>query len=90
MAPTLELQRIAAAYPPEARHVPAYERETHMTETQQLAWLLRFDPEAAAEVLSAISAATSEGTSGDAAPSLSFPHSIPHRLQPPLTTGDQK
>ena len=46
-------QRIAAAYPPEARHTPAWERERYLTETQQLAWQIRFDPERAAEVLSA-------------------------------------
>lgn len=53
-------QRIAAAYPPEARHTPAWEREAYLTETQQLAWLLRFDPERAAEVLSASDAAAAQ------------------------------
>lgn len=48
-----EAQRIAATYPPEARHTPAWERTRYLTETQQLAWLIRFDPEQAAEVLSA-------------------------------------
>ena len=44
-------QHIAAAYPPEARHTPAWERERYLTETQQLARLIRFDPEAAARAL---------------------------------------
>lgn len=46
-------RRIAAAYPPEARHVPAWERHRYLSDTQHLAWMLRFDPDAAAEVLSA-------------------------------------
>lgn len=41
-------RRIAATYPPEARCVPRAEREAYLTETQQLAWLLRFHPKAAA------------------------------------------
>lgn len=48
-----EARRIAATYPPEAIHTPRWEREAYLTETQQLAWLIRFDPERAAEVLSA-------------------------------------
>lgn len=48
-----ELERIAAAYPPEAAHTPRWERETYMTELQQLAWIIRFDPDRAAEMLSA-------------------------------------
>lgn len=46
---TAAAQRIAAAYPPEAQHTPRWEREKYMTELQQLAWLIRFDPEAAAQ-----------------------------------------
>lgn len=41
-----ELERIAAAYPEEARAVSAWERERHFTPVQQAAWLLRFQPEA--------------------------------------------
>jgi hypothetical protein len=41
-----EIRRIAAAYPPEAKHTPRWEREKYMTELQQLAWLIRFDPDA--------------------------------------------
>ena len=43
-----EVRRIAAAYPPEAKHTPAWEREAHLTEMQQLAWCIRFDPDATA------------------------------------------
>lgn len=46
-------RRIAAAYPAGAVHTPRWEREAYLTETQQLAWLIRFDPAAAAEALSA-------------------------------------
>lgn len=53
MLDMIEVRRIAASYPPEARFVPVWERQEHLTEVQQLAWLLRFDPEAAAEVMSA-------------------------------------
>lgn len=42
-----ELERIAAAYPEDARFVPAWERERHFTPAQQAAWLLRFQPDAA-------------------------------------------
>lgn len=42
-----ELERIAAAYPEDARFVPVWERERHLTPLQQAAWLLRFQPEAA-------------------------------------------
>lgn len=52
-------RRIAASYPPEARCVPRAERGAYLTETQQLAWLLRFHPKAAAEVLSAAPAPAS-------------------------------
>lgn len=45
-----ELERIAAAYPEEARAVSPWERERHFTPAQQAAWLLRFQPEAAAEM----------------------------------------
>jgi hypothetical protein len=45
--------RIAASYPPEARHVPVWERHRYFSDAQHLAWMLRFDPEAAADVLSA-------------------------------------
>jgi len=78
MVPTPELYRIAAAYPPEARHVPAWERKAHMTETQQLAWLIRFDPEAAADALSAVysSEITKSGATGACNPYLT--HRIPH------------
>ena len=41
-----ELERIAAAYPEEARTVSAWERERHFTPLQQVAWLLRFQPQA--------------------------------------------
>lgn len=40
-----ELSRIAAAYPPEAKHTPRWEREMYLTDLQQLAWTLRFDPQ---------------------------------------------
>jgi len=46
-----EVRRIAAAYPPEAKHTPAWEREAHLSAIQQLAWLIRFDPENAALAL---------------------------------------
>lgn len=42
-----ELERIAAAYPEDARYVPAWERDRHFTPAQQAAWLLRFQPETA-------------------------------------------
>jgi len=42
-----EARRIAAAYPPEAKHTPRWEREAYLTDVQQLAWLMRFEPEAA-------------------------------------------
>ncbi len=48
-----EIQRIAAAYPPDAQHVTADERARHFTDAQNLAWLLRFAPDRAAEVMSA-------------------------------------
>ncbi|WP_022687189.1 hypothetical protein [Sphingomonas phyllosphaerae] len=37
-----EIERIAAAYPPEAAYVPAVERERFFTEAQQAGWRLRF------------------------------------------------
>lgn len=43
-----EAHRIAAAYPPEAQHTPREDREAHLTAVQQLAWLIRFDPDGAA------------------------------------------
>lgn len=48
-----EARRIAASYPSEARFVPEWERKRYFTEMQQLGWMLRFDPDAAEEVLSA-------------------------------------
>ncbi len=60
-----EARRIAAAYPPEARHTPAWERTRYLTETQQLAWLIRFDPEQAAEVLSASGADAEQASRSD-------------------------
>ena len=39
---TADIQRIAAAYPPEAAHTPADERERHFTTPQRLAWDARF------------------------------------------------
>lgn len=38
-----EIERIAAAYPPEAAYVPADERERFFTDAQQAAWRLRFE-----------------------------------------------
>ncbi len=43
----VELERIAAAYPEEARAVPVWERERHFTPMHQAAWLLRFQPQTA-------------------------------------------
>ena len=68
--------RIAAAYPPEARQTPAWERAAYLTETQQLAWLIRFDPARAAEVLSA-NASQSAEQSLSAQP---WARTIPHRI----------
>lgn len=48
-----EIRRIAAAYPKEAHAVSAWERERYFTPLQQAAWLLRFQPEAAAEMAEA-------------------------------------
>ena len=42
MTPLAELQRIAAAYPPEARHTPADDRERYFTPVQRRAWDMRF------------------------------------------------
>ena len=74
-----EAQRIAAAYPPEARHTPAWERARFLTETQQLAWLLRFDPEAAAEALSAEDTENRQGTSDLSQRDQIIPHNSHHR-----------
>jgi len=73
-----ELQRIAAAYPPEARYVPADERARHFTDTQHLAWLLRFDPERAAEVLSANDPVETSKIRADRIRPRSTSHRIPH------------
>lgn len=80
MALTHELQRIAASYPPEARCVPRAERETYLTETQQLAWLLRFHPKAAAaaEVLSAAPAPASAHIRADRVRPRAHPHRDTH------------
>ena len=52
-----EALRIAAAYPPEAAHTPASERERYFTPIQQAAWQMRFRPEGVtAEMLSASAA----------------------------------
>lgn len=37
-----EIERIARAYPPEARFTPAWERERYFTDAQSAAWELRF------------------------------------------------
>ncbi|WP_157225198.1 hypothetical protein [Sphingobium yanoikuyae] len=69
-----EARRIAAAYPPEARCVPRAERETYLTETQQLAWLLRFHPKEAAEVMSAFNAASPQPSRSDRRRPRALPH----------------
>ena len=76
MAPTPDLQRIAAAYPPEAQHTPRWEREAYLTEAQQLAWLIRFDPASAAEALSATAPKYAEQSLGE----LPWTRTIPHRI----------
>ncbi|EZP72352.1 hypothetical protein BV96_01785 [Sphingomonas paucimobilis] len=68
-------QRIAAAYPPEALHTPRWEREAYLTATQQLAWLIRFDPAAAAEALSATDTGDGAQIRGDRV----RPRFAPHR-----------
>ena len=73
-------QRIAAAYPPEAQHTPRWEREVYLTETQQLAWLIRFDPDAAAEVLSASASQSVEQSLGDQPWARTIPHRIDHHV----------
>lgn len=78
MALTHELQRIAASYPPEARCVPRSEREEYLTETQQLAWLLRFRPNEAAEALSAIAATTPTHIRADRVRPRAHPHRDSH------------
>lgn len=71
-------RRIAATYPPEARCVPRAEREAYLTETQQLAWLLRFHPKAAAEVLSATPAPASTHIRADRVRPRAHPHRDTH------------
>lgn len=39
---SLEIRRIARAYPPDARFAPAWERERFFTDAQRAAWDLRF------------------------------------------------
>ncbi len=78
MAPTPDLQRIAAAYPPEAQHTPRWEREAYLTETQQLAWLLRFHPKEAAEVLSASAAPAAAHIRADRVRPRAHPHRDTH------------
>lgn len=71
-------RRIAATYPPEARCVPRAEREAYLTETQQLAWLLRFHPKEAAEVLSAAPAPASTHIRADRVRPRAHPHRDTH------------
>lgn len=71
-------QRIAATYPPEAQHTPRWEREAYLNEMQQLAWLIRFDPERAAEVLSATASQSAEQSLGDQQWARTIPHRIDH------------
>jgi hypothetical protein len=71
-----DVQRIAAAYPAEAQHTPRWEREAYLTEAQQLAWLLRFDPAAAAEALSASASQSEQKLLGDQP----WVRTIPHRI----------
>lgn len=73
-----ELQRIAAAYPPEARHVPADERARHFTDAQHLAWLLRFDPERAAEAMSANGPADMQRNRADRTRPRASSNQVPH------------
>jgi hypothetical protein len=46
-----ELERIAAAYPEDARAVSTWDRERYFTPAQQAAWLLRFEPECCPDLL---------------------------------------
>lgn len=46
-----EVDRVAAAYPDDARYVPAWERERHFTPLQQAAGLLRSQPECCPEAV---------------------------------------
>lgn len=62
-----------------ARHVPAWEREAYLTETQQLAWLVRFDPKRAAEAMSAIDSRASTQNRVDRVRPRAVPHSENHR-----------
>lgn len=73
-----EIRRIAAAYPPEARHVPADERARYFTDAQHLAWLLRFDPARAAEVMSANDPAETSKIRADRTRPRATSHRIPH------------
>jgi hypothetical protein len=73
-----QARRIAACYPPEARHTPAWERHRHLTDTQHLAWMLRFDPGAAAEFMSANHRPSLAEIWPTAAPSVLVPHGKTH------------
>ncbi len=42
MSPAAEVERIAAAYPPEAAQTPRAERERYFTDLQRQAWERRF------------------------------------------------
>jgi hypothetical protein len=42
MAKSPDIERIAAAYPPEAEQVPAWERERYFSADQLAAWEKRF------------------------------------------------
>lgn len=72
------INRIAAAYPAVARHVPAWEREAYLTEAQQLAWLVRFDPERAAEAMSAVDCRSSAQNRADRVRLRAVPHPEDH------------
>lgn len=73
-----EIERIAASYPPDARFVSRRERERHFTRAQYLGWLLRFDPEAAAEALSASEDGQDTQECGIHEWDGGSPHGIPH------------
>lgn len=75
-----EIERIAASYPPDARFVSRRERERHFTRAQYLGWLLRFDPEAAAEVLSANAGEEIQKECGIHEWDGDSPHGIPHQM----------
>lgn len=76
-----EIERIAASYPPDARFVSRRERERHFTRAQHLAWLFRFDPEAAAEALSANAGEGIQKECGIPERDGGSPHGIPHHLR---------